>query len=51
MLWIAVDALAIVVYLIRGLQVTAGLYAVFLVMCVFGLAGWLRKLRAEARPA
>ena len=50
-LWIAVDALAIVVYLIRGLQVTAGLYAVFLVMCIFGLAGWLRKLRAEARPA
>jgi len=50
-LWIAVDALAIGVYLIRGLQVTAGLYAVFLVMCVFGLAGWLRKLRAEALPA
>lgn len=47
LLWIAVDALAIVVYTMRGLHVTAGLYAVFLVLCVFGLAGWLRKLRAE----
>lgn len=47
LLWIAVDALAIAVYTMRGLHVTAGLYAVFLVLCVFGLAGWLRKLRAE----
>lgn len=46
-LWIAVDALAIGVYTMRGLHVTAGLYAVFLVLCVFGLIGWLRKLRAE----
>lgn len=47
LLWIAVDALAIAVYTMRGLHVTAGLYAVFLVLCVFGLVGWLRKLRAE----
>jgi nicotinamide mononucleotide transporter len=47
LLWIAVDALAIAVYTMRGLHVTAALYAVFLVLCVFGLAGWLRKLRAE----
>lgn len=46
-LWIAVDALAIAVYTMRGLHVTAGLYAVFLVLCVFGLIGWLTKLRAE----
>lgn len=53
-LWIAVDLLAIAVYAMRGLYVTVGLYAVFLVMCVFGLIGWLRKLRAgraEAMPA
>lgn len=43
-LWIAVDMLAIGVYLWRGLNVTAALYAVFLAMSVFGLVGWLRKL-------
>lgn len=51
LLWIVVDCLAIGVYLVRGLQVTAGLYAVFLVLCVFGLAGWLNKLRAQKAVA
>jgi nicotinamide mononucleotide transporter len=52
-LWIAVDVLAIGVYLARGLQVTAALYAVFLALCVFGLAGWRNRLRAQriALPA
>jgi nicotinamide mononucleotide transporter len=50
-LWIAVDLLAIGVYLLRGLEVTAGLYAVFLVMCVFGLIGWHARLRAGPAAA
>jgi nicotinamide mononucleotide transporter len=47
-LWIGVDLLAIAVYLYRGLEVTAGLYALFLVMSCFGLWSWWRRLRAPA---
>jgi nicotinamide mononucleotide transporter len=45
-LWIGVDVLAIGVYLYRGLEVTAGLYGLFLVMSCFGLWSWRRKLGA-----
>ncbi|HVQ08678.1 MAG TPA: nicotinamide riboside transporter PnuC [Allosphingosinicella sp.] len=45
-LWIGVDALAIGVYLSRGLTVTAALYALFLVMSCIGLWSWWRQLRA-----
>jgi nicotinamide mononucleotide transporter len=44
-LWIGVDVLAIAVYLSRGLEVTAGLYALFLVMSCVGLWSWWRRLR------
>ncbi len=42
--WIAVDVLAIGVYSARGLYPTAGLYAVFLVMCLRGLVEWRQDL-------
>lgn len=45
-LWIGVDVLAIGVYLYRGLEITAGLYALFLVMSCFGLWSWWRRLGA-----
>src|SRR5262249_33255599 len=38
--WIAVDVVAIAVYLYKQLNFTAGLYLVFLCMCVMGLAQW-----------
>jgi nicotinamide mononucleotide transporter len=47
-LWIGVDLLAIGVYLSRGLNVTAALYALFLVMSCFGLWSWRRRLRTAA---
>lgn len=48
-LWIAVDILAIGLFLSRGLTITAGLYALFLVLATAGLFAWLRKLpRSEA---
>ena len=50
--WIAVDVLAIGVYSARGLYPTAGLYAVFLVMCLRGLVEWRRALdSSKLRPA
>ncbi|SFI96932.1 nicotinamide riboside transporter PnuC [Jannaschia pohangensis] len=48
-LWIAVDVLAIGLFWIKGLQPTAALYGVFLVLATMGLLQWLRAWR-EQRP-
>lgn len=48
-LWIAVDVIAIPLFFSRGLYFTAALYAVFLVLAIAGLVGWMR--RAPARTA
>ncbi|MCW5724718.1 MAG: nicotinamide riboside transporter PnuC [Maricaulaceae bacterium] len=42
LVWIAVDILSIGIYLVKGLEVTAGLYAVFLAMAVWGFLVWWR---------
>jgi len=46
--WIAVDIVAIGVYLYKGLYLTSGLYAIFLVLCILGIRNWLRLLNARA---
>lgn len=46
-LWIAIDAGAIALYIARDLHLTAGLYAAFLVLSVLGLREWI----AAARPS
>ena len=51
LLWILADIVAVGLYLSKDLKPTAGLYAVFLVLCVVGLVDWGRKLRAQGRPA
>lgn len=49
--WIAVDAMAIGVYLVKGLYPTAVLYAVFLGMCVVGLREWRASMEStDAAP-
>lgn len=45
--WIAVDVLAIFVYLGKQLYLTTGLYTVFLGLCVYGLVEWRRSLAAN----
>jgi nicotinamide mononucleotide transporter len=47
--WIVADVLYVYLYVSRGLQLTAALYAVFLCLCVAGLISWRREL-ARARP-
>lgn len=49
-LWIAADVIAIPLFALKGLWITAGLYGVFLILCLFGLAEWRRALAAE-QPA
>ena len=45
LVWIAADVLYVYLYITRELYLTAGLYALFLVMCVAGYVSWRRSLR------
>jgi nicotinamide mononucleotide transporter len=49
--WIVVDVVAIAVYWSRELRLTAGLYAVFLGLCIAGLVAWRRSPTLSAGPA
>lgn len=48
--WIVLDGLAIVVYLDRGLYLTALLFAGYVVIVVFGYFKWRREYEATASP-
>jgi nicotinamide mononucleotide transporter len=50
-LWIAVDVVYVPLYLYKQLQVTAGLYAVFLALCLLGLRNWRAELAATRAAA
>ena len=47
--WIAVDVVYIGVYSVKGLWLTALLYAIFLALCLVGLKEWRRSLVARRR--
>ena len=47
--WMAVDVVAVGVYGAKELYLTAGLYALFLVLCVLGLVSWVKSM--AGRPA
>lgn len=44
-LWIVVDVFYIAMYASKALYVTAGLYAVFIVVCAMGYRDWSRSMR------
>jgi nicotinamide mononucleotide transporter len=49
LVWIAVDVLYVGMFVFKGLYLTAGLYAVFLVLAVRGYVDWRRSMQVE-RP-
>ena len=52
--WIVVDGVSIPLYIDRGLYLTAGLFAVYLVIVVIGYFAWLKEYREysdELSPA
>jgi nicotinamide mononucleotide transporter len=50
-LWIVADLVYVPMYIYKELYVTAGLYAVFLVLAVMGLVQWRRSLHADRAAA
>ena len=46
-IWIIVDIVAIQIYFLKELYFTAGLYLVFLLLCIFGFRTWQRSLSIE----
>jgi len=49
--WVAVDLIYIGEYLWKQVPITAALYAIFVVMAVFGLRDWQRARAAQVRAA
>ncbi len=47
-IWILADLVYIPLYIYKGLVLTSVLYFVFLLLCIFGLREWKRKMTAEA---
>jgi nicotinamide mononucleotide transporter len=45
MLWIAIDVGSIVLYVLRGLDLTAALYVAFLMLSILGLREWIAAHR------
>ncbi|PFH04682.1 nicotinamide mononucleotide transporter [Collimonas sp. PA-H2] len=50
-LWIAVDIIYVGVYIYKDLNLTAGLYAGFIVLALVGLRNWRRQLPGNHPPA
>ena len=48
--WIAVDVVAVAVYTLKGLYLTAGVYAILLGLCVLAVVEWRGLLAAQRAP-
>jgi len=51
LLWISVNLVAIPIYVFKQLYPTAGLFGVYLVLCILGLVEWRRQYRRQRAEA
>jgi nicotinamide mononucleotide transporter len=49
--WIIIDAISVYLYLAQGLMVTAGLFAIYMVMAATGLRSWAKIRTAQLANA
>jgi len=45
--WMVADVIYVYIYLIKKLDLTAVLYAIFFTMCVAGYVAWRKALRSD----
>ena len=45
--WIVVDAICVVLFIYKGIYFTAGLYALYTILAVYGYYVWKRKMEAD----
>ena len=45
--WLVVNAYAIIIYSVKGLLFSSGLYAVFFIMAIIGLIQWNKAYKAH----
>jgi nicotinamide mononucleotide transporter len=48
LVWILVDLISIPLFAYKGLYLTSSVYAVFLILCLFGLIAWRKTYRSSA---
>lgn len=49
--WILADIIYVPLYIYKGLWLTSGLYAIFMILCVVGLRAWWKALRESSETA
>lgn len=47
--WLVIDVVSVFIYWSRGLELTALLFVIYVLMIPFGLVAWTRSMRGEAR--
>jgi len=47
LMWIFVDIIYVVVYLLKGLQITAGMFAVYIIIALLGYIDWRKTLQSQ----
>jgi nicotinamide mononucleotide transporter len=45
--WVVVDVICVVLFIYKGIYLTAGLYALYTVLAIYGYYVWKQKMEAD----